>query len=401
MLRKLIFWIHLLSGVVAGLVIGVMCFTGVVLAFEKQLVAFAERDVRRVEPPAGNAARKSVDELVATARRDFKSVPAQPSVTVSSDAREAVVIGVGRNRNLYGNPYTGAVVEPASTRMHDFMHVMEDWHRWLALSGDQRAFGKGVTGVCNFAFTVLGLTGLIVWWPKRWNWKALRVSVWFTGARGKARDWNWHNVIGIWCVPILLVLSVSGVVISYRWASDLVFKLAGDTPPQPGQSPAQVEVPKPAAADAKPLTYDELLAAAVTQAPKFEVITLRFGGAGQRGMGGGAPAAGGRPQPVTAAIRSPGNWPPFTTPSWQLDPFTGAVLKAEKFADLNPGRRARSWLRFLHTGEALGLSGQFIAGLASLGGMVLVWTGYALAWRRFRAWRQPTMSATGSSDASS
>jgi uncharacterized iron-regulated membrane protein len=31
--------------------------------------------------------------------------------------------------------------------------------------------------------------------------------------------------------------------------------------------------------------------------------------------------------------------------------------------------------------------GQTIAGLASLGGVVLVWTGLALTWRRFRAWR--------------
>ncbi|MBS0658902.1 MAG: PepSY domain-containing protein [Verrucomicrobia bacterium] len=388
MLRQVIFWLHLLSGVVAGLIIGVMCFTGVVLAFEKQIVAFAERDVRRLEPPSANAPRKPLDELVAKARSAFKNVPPQPSVTVSTDPREAVVISVGRNRNLYGNPYTGAVVEPVSTRTHDFMHWMEDWHRWLAFGGDQRALGKGVTGACNFAFTVLGLTGLVIWWPRRWSWKALRPSVWFTGASGKARDWNWHNVIGIWCLPVLLVLSVSGVVISYRWATDAVYRLAGDVPPSSGGPAASaVEVAKPAA-DAKPLTYDALLAVAQAQKPDYQSISLRFGGPPPRGQGGGAPAPGaGKPQPVTAAIRAPGNWPLFTTPTWQLDPYTGAVLKAESFADLNPGRKARSWLRFLHTGEALGLVGQFVAGVASLGGLVLVWTGYALAWRRFRAWR--------------
>ena len=34
------------------LVIGVMSVTGVLLAFERQIVAFAERDVRTVQPPA-------------------------------------------------------------------------------------------------------------------------------------------------------------------------------------------------------------------------------------------------------------------------------------------------------------------------------------------------------------
>jgi uncharacterized iron-regulated membrane protein len=66
-----------------------------------------------------------------------------------------------------------------------------------------------------------------------------------------------------------------------------------------------------------------------------------------------------------------------------LNPFTGDVLRREAFANLTAGRQLRSWTRFLHTGEALGWVGQLVAGLASLGGCVLVYTGVALAWRRF------------------
>ncbi|MGI9206149.1 MAG: PepSY domain-containing protein, partial [Woeseiaceae bacterium] len=51
-------------------------------------------------------------------------------------------------------------------------------------------------------------------------------------------------------------------------------------------------------------------------------------------------------------------------------------------ADRSPGRQARSWIRFLHTGEALGFFGQTIAGLVSLTSLFMVWTGFALAWRR-------------------
>jgi uncharacterized iron-regulated membrane protein len=40
-------------------------------------------------------------------------------------------------------------------------------------------------------------------------------------------------------------------------------------------------------------------------------------------------------------------------------------------------------MRFLHTGEALGWPGQLLAGLFSLFSVVLVYTGFALAWRRF------------------
>jgi uncharacterized iron-regulated membrane protein len=39
-------------------------------------------------------------------------------------------------------------------------------------------------------------------------------------------------------------------------------------------------------------------------------------------------------------------------------------------------------VRFLHTGEALGIVGQTIAGLVSFTSVLMVWTGIALAWRR-------------------
>ena len=39
--------------------------------------------------------------------------------------------------------------------------------------------------------------------------------------------------------------------------------------------------------------------------------------------------------------------------------------------------------------EALGALGQAVAALASLGGCVLVYTGFALAWHRWRRWRNP------------
>jgi uncharacterized iron-regulated membrane protein len=68
-----------------------------------------------------------------------------------------------------------------------------------------------------------------------------------------------------------------------------------------------------------------------------------------------------------------------------FDRASGAVLSYETFADQSLGRRLRSVLRFAHTGEVLGITGQTIAGLASAGGAFLVWTGIALALRRLRA----------------
>jgi sulfite reductase (NADPH) flavoprotein alpha-component len=71
-----------------------------------------------------------------------------------------------------------------------------------------------------------------------------------------------------------------------------------------------------------------------------------------------------------------------------LNRATAEVVKWEPYSENSTGRKLRSWFRGLHTGEAFGFFGQTIAGLASLGGCFLVWTGLAMAWRRFRSWRR-------------
>ncbi|HEY0944908.1 MAG TPA: PepSY-associated TM helix domain-containing protein [Opitutaceae bacterium] len=415
--RKTLFWVHLVAGVVAGGVIGIMSFTGAVLAFETEIVAWAERDARRVAPPAIDAPRLALDELLQRVRaHDPEARPT--GITVSADRRDAVMFAVGRDIAYYVNPYTGEVRQPASTAVHDFMRTMVEWHRWLAMSGDHRATGKAITGACNTAFLILGLTGLYLWWPRNRSWRALKPSVWFLrDARGKARDWNWHNVIGFWSLPVLIVLTASGMVISYRWAGNLVYRAAGEQPPaQPGPGGlggAAVDVPRPDAG-ARRLGYEALLVAAQQDSPGWATIALRLGnpraagarpraasnvpatqpdtsaGPERRVNSGSGERRG--PQAVTVVIREGDRWPRTASTTLTLNPFTGDVLRREAFSDLSTGRQARLWLRFLHTGQALGWAGQLVAGLACVGGGVLVWTGFALAWRRFFG-RRPKAAA--------
>jgi uncharacterized iron-regulated membrane protein len=70
-----------------------------------------------------------------------------------------------------------------------------------------------------------------------------------------------------------------------------------------------------------------------------------------------------------------------------LDRATGNPVRWEPFSTYTRGRQLRSILRFAHTGEVLGIPGQVIAGLVSLGGAFLVFTGLALAIRRLLGWR--------------
>jgi len=90
--------------------------------------------------------------------------------------------------------------------------------------------------------------------------------------------------------------------------------------------------------------------------------------------------------PLTFNVDSGTGGQPQKRAQLVLDRATGDVVRWEPFSSYTRGRQLRSMLRFAHTGEVAGIAGQTIAGLVSAGGAVLVFTGLALAIRRFRAW---------------
>jgi uncharacterized iron-regulated membrane protein len=246
------------------------------------------------------------------------------------------------------------------------------------MDGDNRPIGRAITGACNLAFLVLAVSGIYLWWPRRWSWRALKPSIWFVqNQTGKARDFNWHNVIGFWCAPVLIVLTVSGAVLSYRWANDLLYRAAGDEPPVQrarGRGGPSVDVPEHSAESAL-LNLDAILAAAIATEPDWKQVTLQIEDNPADSLE--------QLKAVNATVRLVDASPMFSSINLALDPVDGAVLMRRTFNDETSGRRARTWMRYLHTGQAFGTVGKLVAGLASLGGLFLVYTGFALSWRRF------------------
>jgi uncharacterized iron-regulated membrane protein len=381
-LRTILFWIHLVAGLSAGLVIAVMGATGAAMAFEPQLLEWIERDRRRVDPPAAGTARLPVEQLLArVAAARPGSAPA--AITVFADPTAAVQVTLGRREGVHVDPYRGDVRPFGAGTLRKVLQVAIEWHRYLGTTGENRPVGRAITGAANALFLFLALSGLYLWWPRRWSDRALRLSLWFRrGLTGKTRDFNWHNVIGFWSLPVLIVLTASGMIISYPWASNLIARITGDPiPTTRGPGGAAVPLPSPPAAGARPLPLERLFAAAAQQVPGWKSIIWRIPA---------APPGGARPAVAsTLSVKPNDAWPLFSSVSVSIDPFTGQVLRGETFQDFNRARKVRFWLRFLHTGEALGWPGQLLAGVASAGATVLVWTGFALAWRRLRPrrWR--------------
>ena len=236
-LRRFVFWCHLACGVFAGLVIFIMSITGALLAYEKQIVLWADTRGFDVAAPASGAPRLPLEALVARAQ-DAEPETVFTGITVRAGASTPVALAAGQ-RIVYVDPYDGRILGQASPGVRRFFRVVTDWHRTLALTGDQRAVGKAITGACNLAFLFIVCSGLYLWWPKTWTRGQLRnITLFNGGLRGKARDFNWHNTIGFWSAVPLFVVVLGATVISYPWASDLPYRIVGEEPPPRARPPA-------------------------------------------------------------------------------------------------------------------------------------------------------------------
>jgi uncharacterized iron-regulated membrane protein len=376
MFRKLLFWCHLTVGVTAGAVILLMCVSGVLLMYERQLIAWADRGFRS-SPQSDATLRLTPEALFAIVQNAEKNLPT--TITMQSDRTAPVEMLLSGGRILYTNAYSGARLGEGSRGIRTFFRSVTDWHRWLGRQGSQRPFGRAVTGACNLAFMFMVASGMYLWLPRRWSWQNTRQVLFFrSGIGGKARDFNWHNVIGIWCAIPLFFIVLGGLVISYPWATNLLYQLTGSEPPPTTSAPGN-NARQPAAHAINVAGLNQAWSVAEQSIPGWQTITARI------------PTVQQAPFELTVTESHRGR--PDKRHTLTVERATGAIIKAENFSTYNTGRQLRLWLRFVHTGEVLGVAGQTAAGVASAGGAVLVWTGLSLAWRRFRAWRMRTTNA--------
>ena len=372
-LRTVIFWPHLLAGVFAGVVILVMSVTGVILTYERQLIAWSNSHLRST-PPSDGAARMPVESLLQSARQQNPGLQIT-GLTIGS-ARDAAAVLATADGDLYFDIYSGGVLGAGATGMRQFMSDLRVWHRYLGVVGESRPFAKSITGWANVVFAFLVLSGLYLWFPRTWTWRQVRHVVLFKGGlRGKARDFNWHNVIGMWSAIPLFIVVVSAVPISFRWASDAVYYAVGEQPPARGAGAAREggRASRDGEQSAPVTGLNGLWDRAERQVDGWRTITLRLPPSDSA--------------PLAFAIDRGDGGQPHLRSTLTLDRTSGEVVSYEDFSTLSTGRRIRNVMRFAHTGEVLGIPGQTIAGLVSLGGVVMVWTGIALTLRRFFAWR--------------
>ncbi|WP_237151135.1 PepSY-associated TM helix domain-containing protein [Pontibacter actiniarum] len=264
-MRKFFNDVHLWLGIASGLVLFVVCLSGTVYTFRTEIEEALEPDKYEVAVPA-NAKPFSPDALVFKVEKELKGKVV--SLEIPQDKALAYRVGVakkpegggeragkgpeaaaaqkseakggkegkkegkgghgpgggGRPTTYMVNPYTGAVLGTTEGPASEFFLKVMQLHRWLLIEGGT---GKMIVGVSTIIFTILVLTGLVLWWPKKIkNWKqGFKVK---TDANWKRINHDLHNTLGFYAFILLLIMSLTGLCWSFEWYRDGLSSIMGD-----------------------------------------------------------------------------------------------------------------------------------------------------------------------------
>ena len=369
----------MVCGAIVAVVVLSLCVTGVLLTYERQIEHWLTEPT--VAAPGPEALALPLEQLL---RKASETVPLSPrrQVVLSPEEHAPIAIRQGRRGVALFDPYTGEALEPRRVWIRDAFSFITRFHRWFALEGMARDRAKLLVGIANLAFLFLVVSGLYLWFPRIWRRRAFAMRLLFARrpASGRARDYNWHHVMGIWMAVPLVVLIVTGSVFSFRWTGDVIYAALGverperSAPPDTGRGPrgargqGQGGRPFNVVTPSGSLTLDQLAQVARRETPGWRELAITLP----------------RPrQQVVEILMDRGNGgQPTLRETLRLDRTTGEVLEKQAFGELPAAQRIRGTIRFLHTGEYFGVVGQTLAGLASLAGVFMVWTGLALAYRR-------------------
>jgi uncharacterized iron-regulated membrane protein len=378
MFRKVIFWIHLCSGVTAGVVVFTMSLTGVILTYERQINNWVAE--QHYLPAGSQGTRMALEDLAVIAR--IANPEFEPTTMVLTNHPGApVALRAGRRGGVSLNPYTGQAMETESPGLSRFWNVVTGFHRWFNVQGENRALARQVTGVSNVVFLFLVLSGMYLWLPAIMKWTLFKARLLFRGSYpdSKARDFHWHHIFGIWAAVPLLAVVYTGAVISYPWAANLMYRAFGAAIAQPQSR-------NPAGDGNRTGWTASHTRTSADWSPQFLSLAdlvdkaLGHSGSGWNRLSITLPQSD--DSEVHLEIDKGNGAQAHLRHSLALDRHSGQVLEVTGFSDTPKTQQLRGIARFLHTGEVLGFWGQTLAGLASLAALFLVWSGFALSWRR-------------------
>jgi uncharacterized iron-regulated membrane protein len=227
-LRRALFQIHLWTGIGAGLYVFVISVSGSVVVFKNEVYRENNSPVIIV---AGVGERMDADQIGKAAEKLYPGYELTQLYEYDDNPKRAVEVRLekgSRAHNRLIDPFTGADLGRSVPWQIEVMSWFEDLH--FNLFGGKT--GRQINAAGGVLWTLLGLTGMVVWWQGIQNWKrGLLVRL---KSGWKRINWDLHSSLGFWTLLLTLMWGVTGVFAAipdpFRAAVDYVEPLRPNRP---------------------------------------------------------------------------------------------------------------------------------------------------------------------------
>jgi uncharacterized iron-regulated membrane protein len=205
MIRKVLFQVHLWTGIGLGLYVVVISLTGSLLVFRVEYYKYFRPGttvtVRSTERLSDDAVKAAAEQRYPA----LKVTSVQQRRRQRNSPAEVFLAGNGTELHRLFDPYTGedlGEAEPRATKLFEKVAQLHD-----NLLGDRT--GRTVNGVGGIVLTVMCLSGLWIWWPGVRNWKRGLMLRWNTS--WKRFNWDLHSVMGFWSFAFVFMWAITSV----------------------------------------------------------------------------------------------------------------------------------------------------------------------------------------------
>lgn len=359
-------WTHRWVGLTLGVILTVICASGSALFFQRQ---FWEWSHGQLTPRDMSTTVGSIGRWIENGQRAVPDLGAPVAVWAPhvehNQSRAGMLIFGGRPPGGLGQMgFVAVLVAPATGEVLGLVDVdRSPAYAALFLHRDlwTGASGRIVSGVTAVATLLVLAIGLYLWWPSTGRLgRKLSGQPWRVTFR-RARPL--HDWIGIWTLPLLITLVVSGIaLVQPQWAEPVITAATGPAPEESSSS----------LACATPLTLDEAITQAVASVPFGRFTSLYpVNPAQAQWEAVVADGSGARHRETHVRINQP----------------CGQIAVEATPATRSPHEATSLWLSDLHDGAAFGTIGPAIVSLVGLSPVVLLWSGIVM-WLRGRRPRE-------------
>ena len=380
--KEITLFLHRWLGIITGLVVIILSITGCLYVFHQEISGWVRHDTFHADSIPANQQTLPIKDLQTKAADALNTSSLPYGLTTYKDPQRnwsAMLYKGGQEswtyfgsmevyKTAYINPYTGKI-EGIVNEKKDFFQIVKGIHWSLLLA---TPIGQPIIVWSTVIFIVLLISGLILWWPKKWNragkQKSFKIK-W--GSTWRRVNYDLHNVLGFYFLLVSLIIAFTGL----YWYMPSVKKSihfigTGDYKLPPGPTQKVVSTLPDSTGLSSPL--DAVYTKAWEKYPTAYSIAIT------------APADS--KSTIRAEVRPDGQTY-YGNSSLQFDQYSGELLSTNEYKDQNTGEKLLSMNYDIHVGAIGGLPGKIIAFFASLVCASLPITGFIIWFdRKKRKW---------------